>query len=293
MARQFAPEPGDDEAKARTARCSTKELIRDLRRVKVKLGRLGRRTAEYRAVSKTRRWITAELLGRYPAALRAVRAARVAAITKIEKRGLDYDHVMIDAIPAAERGSDYTGGARGLSAAQKEVLITILGWARQSRMRGFLWLAPEYPLEGHQTNTARSLVKSGYLRTDSEGIRFLHFQFTEQGLRAAEELYTDMGLDVNVLYQSETKGPENVIRPDVRPAGRMTANAVAFTADGGHVFQACAPTWDGRYTWRCLLCDDDKQYTDRFVHWQWHMRLAATVDVIDWANPVVTKGNRE
>lgn len=27
-------------------------------------------------------------------------------------------------------------------------------------------------------------------------------------------------------------------------------------------------------------------FTDRVLHWVEHMRLAATVDAIDWANPV-------
>lgn len=281
-----------DELRASIAQSSTQTLVRQLRSIRTYLAGKRLSDRERRSARQVRVWIITELFTRYPVAKQAVRAARDAATTEIEKRGLDFDQILIDAIPATDRNSKQSQRHRGLTDTQKETLIVLLNRYRYRRLCGMPYQVWDYPLEGRQVNIARALVKTGHLKADSQNSRFPTFWFTEDGLRVAEQLYAAMGLDADLLYQSETQGPESVITPDARPAGRMTADTVAFVNDTAHVFRGCVSSY-GLEAWLCRLCDDGKQYTDRVKHWKWHTRLASIVDAIDWANPTTTTKGEE
>lgn len=166
-----------------------------------------------------------------------------------------------------------------LGTPQREVLVAVMDWTRRERLHGMPARANGHMFEGDKPQAVRALIKSGYLTAHSPYSRFPVIRLTEVGLLVAEQLYADMGLDANVLYQSETSHPAS---PDIRPLGRMTADPVTFVDD---LFKEYAGS---TVRWTCLLCDDGERFTDRAAHWAWHMRLAATVDAIDWGNPVVT-----
>lgn len=166
-----------------------------------------------------------------------------------------------------------------LGTPQREVLVAVMDWTRKERLHGVPAHAVRHTFENSNPATVRMLIDFGYLEAQFPHSRSPLLWLTEVGLLVAEQLYADMGLDVDVLYQSTTFHPES---PDVRPLGRMTADPIAFTSG---LFKES--DWPSR-KWICLLCDDGERFTDRAAHWAWHMRLAATVDAIDWANPVVT-----
>lgn len=292
-----------EEVQARIARKSTKALITDLRNGRARIA-MELNARKRRDLVQVYKWVRGELLLRFPVAKQAVQAAHTAAITKIEKRGLDYDSILIDAIPVSERGSDMPPSPRGLTTPQKELLVTLLGWYRESRVHGHSDRPQPRELGSYQINTARVLTRYGYLKADGRAYWYdfrsaqdghtywFDFRFTEQGLRVAEQLYADLGMDANVIYVAEPLGPADITGPDDRPAGRVVAAAAAFVNDPS-VFREGASSAYSQPAWWCLLCDNGHRFTDRVEHWQWHQRLAATVDAIDWANPVVTQGDQE
>lgn len=166
---------------------------------------------------------------------------------------------------------------------QREFLLAAFDCYRHFRFYGNTSLQiPAILTSKQRGSTLRHLIAEGYIAVKAR--RAGIYRFTSAGLALGEQMYAEMGLDFNLIYQSADDEP--VASLPARPSSVNTSTMDAFL---GTAFRLAV---DRAVGWHCLLCADGKMITDRFTHWRWHQRLADTVTAIDWMTPVAAEGDQ-